>query len=104
MSMGSGGPEGPDAFSLDRVGRGARGGRGGGTTLERRRGDEWVVVQRYGDAVAAAQALDEAVAGGGPATKYRLVTDDHRGVQRAVLFGGLALAVVVLVSLWLIID
>jgi hypothetical protein len=101
MSMGNGGPEGPDAFSLDRVGRGAR---GGSTTLERRRGDEWVVVQRYVDPAAAAQALDQAVAEGGSATEYRLVTDDHRGVQRAVLFGGLALVVVVLVSLWQIID
>jgi hypothetical protein len=103
MSMGGGGPEGPDAFSLDRVGRGARG-RGGGTTLERRRGDEWVAVQRYADPAAASQALDEAVADGGSATEYRLVTDDHRGVRRAVLYGGLALVVVVLVSLWQIIN
>jgi hypothetical protein len=102
MSMGGGTPD-PDAFTLDRIGRGTLG-RGGGTTLQRRQGDEWVVVGRYPDRVAASRALDDAIAGGGSPADHRLVTEDRRGVDRLVLVGTVLLAVIVAVSLWLLID
>ena len=102
MSMGGGTPD-PDAFTLDRIGRGARG-RGGGTTLQRRQGDEWVVVRRYPDRVAASRALDDAIAEVASPADHRLVTEGRRGVDRLLLIGAVLLAAIVAVSLWLLID
>ena len=96
-------PRGPDAFTLDRVGRGLRE-RGPETALERRQGDRWVELGRYPDRVAATHALDEAIAEGGSPGDFRLVTQDRRGTQRLLLAGVVLLAVVVAFSLWQLID
>jgi hypothetical protein len=101
--MSVGGTPDPDAFTLDQVGRGMRG-RGPATTLERRQGEAWVTVGRYPDRVAASQALDAAIADGGSLNDYRLVSEDRRGVQRWLVIGVVVLAVVVVLSLWQIID
>jgi len=92
----------PDAYTLDRVGRGGLRGRDA-TTLERRQGETWVVVARYPDATSAAHALDAAIAEGGSPTDLRLVTRGHPGVHRLLLIGAAVLAVIVAVSLWQII-
>jgi hypothetical protein len=101
MSIG-GGPE-PDAFSLDRVGRGRLFGGRGGIVLERRDGASWVAVQRFADRAAASRALDLAVAEGGSPTDYRLTTPENAGAERLLWIGVLTLAPLVLISLWLII-
>ena len=97
MSLG-GAPD-PDAFTLDRVGRGAGGGRQA-TTLERREGSVWREVARYPDRATAAQALDELIARGGSPTDHRLVSPDRTGVQGLLLIGAAILVVTFGVSLW----
>ena len=104
MSIGGSGTPGPDAFTLTRLGRNGLRGRGGATTLERRSGDGWAVVERYPDRVAAAAALDEAIAEGASARDVRLVTAEHRGVNVLLVAGVIVLAFIVGISLWSIIS
>ncbi len=59
---------------------------------------------RYPDRVAASQALDAAIADRGSLNDYRLVSEDRRGVQRWLMIGVVVLAVVVVLSLWQIVD
>jgi hypothetical protein len=94
-----GGPD-PDAFTLDRIGRGRLGRGRGGTTLERRSAETWVAVQRYPDRSTAAHALDEAIAEGGSPTDFRLVTQDNAGVRRLLLIGSIVVGVLVAYSIW----
>jgi len=101
MSLGSGTPD-PDAFTLDAVGRGARG--GGSTSLQRREGDAWVTIGRYADRAEAARALDRAIADGGAPADHRLVTDERRWLTRSMTILPIVLAVIVVYSLWQIID
>jgi hypothetical protein len=96
------GPD-PDAFSLDRLGRGRLFGGRGGIMLERRDGDSWIVLERYADRAAASRALDLMITEGGAPTDYRLTIPENSRARRLLWVAVLILTPLVLISFWLLI-
>ena len=96
------GPD-PDAFSLDRLGRGRLFGGPGGIMLERRDGDSWIVLERYADRAAASRALDLMITEGGAPTDYRLMTPENSRARRVLWVAVLILTPLVIISFWLLI-
>ena len=96
------GPD-PDAFSLDRLGRGRLFGGRSGIMLERRDRDSWIVLERYADRAAASRALDLMIAEGGEPTDYRLTTPENSRARRVLWVAVLILTPFVIISFWLLI-
>ena len=86
---------GPDGFTLSDTGRGWLGlRRGQPTILERRTGDAWVEVARYGSHGSAAAALDDAIASGTSPTDLRLSVVPRSRTLVVLAYAGVVLLVI----------
>jgi hypothetical protein len=90
---------GPDAFTLSDSGRGWLGRRRGRPAiLERRSGEAWVEVARYGSNGSAAEALDAAVASGVSPTDLRLSVVPRSRTQIVLAYGAVLVLVIAAVA------
>lgn len=75
--VGGSGPKGLAFFTLKDVGEGRHLSHDGSMALERRDGDAWVEIGRFGSAGQAARGLDEQVAAGADSDHLRLRSIPH---------------------------